>query len=56
MDGAWRERYVGLALGTVELEVSEGHPGGVVQQGGNADQKLRSLLEIYIWAFSASRW
>lgn len=46
MDGAWRGRQVGLALGRVELEVSEGHPGGVVQQGGNAGQKLRSLLEI----------
>lgn len=42
-------------LGGVEFEVSEEHPSGVVQQGGNADQKLRSLLEIEIWVSSTSR-
>lgn len=35
-----------LFSGRVEFEVSEGNPSGVVQQGGNADEKLQSLLEI----------
>lgn len=37
---------MGLVLGRVEFEVSEGHPSRVVQQGRNADEKLQSLLEV----------
>lgn len=45
-DGAWKGREIGSALSKVEFEDSEGHGSRVVQQGGNADQKLRSLWEM----------